>query len=190
MGLNKEVENEIKKEGFIKKNVKKSGEYLKSEGSKFTNFKDIVFYSSFIKKIVLALNPFKKREKGKEESFENAVKRMNIDEEQMKTAFSYFRFYFIVGLFLFGASLLFGLYLLIFKGNYWAIGPTIACMAIGAAQMVNGSFRTYQINNRILCSMAHWKDNGFYFPTKFKSDSEITTIKRQKAKEELKRLSK
>lgn len=191
MGLNKEVKEEIK-EGFIKKTAKKGAGYVKDETKKFTNMKDIMHYSGMIKSMMSFLNPFKEKdEKNKrEETFENAMERLNLTEESLKKSFEYHRFYFYLGVFLCFGSLFFGAYLLIALKNYWSIGPIVACVAIGLSQMFTGSFRTYQINTRQLCDVKTWFDNGIYIPKKFKNDKELKLMEKQKSKEVLKKLTK
>lgn len=188
MGLNKKVEEEIKKDGFIKKNAKKGGRYVKNETEKFTNMKDIVYYSSYIKKMLHVMNPFKEKEKAREETFDNAIKRLDIDEGQLKNSFSYFKFHFYLGFVLFFASLFFGSYLILLKHNFWAFGPVVACISIGLSFLFIGSFRTFQINKRELCGVMKWKSEGFYFPKKFITNEEIKVAKRRESKKELQKL--
>jgi hypothetical protein len=191
MGINKEVEKEMKKEGFIKRNAKKSANYVKNETYTYTNMKDVLFYKGFIYQIIKVLNPFNKKEvKSRTETFENAVKRLNIKEENLYDSFKYYNLTFWLGLVLALSSLLFGGYLLLFKGNIWSLGPTIACISIGFAQMINGSFRTFQINKRELCSLSVWYNSKKFFPSSFKNTETYNKEKRMEEKKSLQRLTK
>lgn len=191
MGINKEVEKEIKEDGFIKKNAKKGAKYIKKETYSYTNMKDVLFYKSFIVNIIKVLNPFnRKKEEVKTETFENAVERLNLKEENLRDSFKYYNLTFWLGLLLAFSSFSFGVYLIFFKGNIWAVGPTVACLAIGFAQMINGSFRTFQINRRELCSFSIWYKNKKFFPSSFKTDKEYQTEKRKEEKKSLQRLTK
>lgn len=191
MGLNKEIEKKMKKEGFIKRNAKKGANYVKNETYTYTNMKDVVFYKSFIFRIIKVLNPFNKKESEyRTETFENAVKRLNIKEENLYDSFKYYNLTFWLGFLLTFSSLLFGGYLLFFKGNIWAVGPTIACASIGFAQMINGSFRAFQINRRELCSLSVWYKSKNLFPSSFKNTETYNKEKRMEDKKSLQRLTK
>lgn len=190
MGMNKNLENDIKKEGFIKRNTKKGGNYVKNEATTFTNFKQIILYKEYIVNMITFLNPFnKEKRESKVETFSNAVRRLNINEKDLNDSFKYYLLTFWLGAFLFISSLLFGGYVLFFKSNIWAIGPTIACIAIGSAQIITGSFRSYQINQRELCSISSWINSKKFIPVNFKNNEEVNKEKRRESKKSLQKIN-
>ena len=189
--MNKDLEDEIKKEGFVKKNLKKGKNYIKDEAVSYTGAKNINFFTKRLLKDVNKLNPFKEKEEdGKVETFENAVNRLNLNDQDLKSSYNYYKFYFYFGCALSIISFLTGAYFTIVNNDFWSIGPVIACLCFGFSQIVIGSFRTYQINNRNLCGFEEWKAQGFYFPSKFMSMKEFQTEKRKIEKKALERIKK
>ena len=80
-----------------------------------------------------SLNPFAVK-KGREESFENAMLRMGLNEENIKNAYFNHQLRFYIGLLIFIVAIVVLIKMLII-GNIFALGPAIACMALCGSQM-------------------------------------------------------
>lgn len=128
-----------------------------------------------------SLNPFAVK-KGREESFENAMLRMGLNEENIKNAYFNHQLRFYIGLLIFIIAIVVLIKMLII-GNIFALGPAIACMALCGSQMFDGSFRTYQIRRRQLVSVSEWfNDKKEWWPTTLLSKEEVEALKRKSKK--------
>lgn len=171
--------------GFFKNTAKKSTGYVKNETSTLLNFKSVKFFGEDIfntAKKVLNPNSVKK---GKEEKFSNAVKRLNLSEQDLKSSYKTYLFKFYLGISLFLLSLFFGIKLTI-SGTYFTLAPMIGAIAIAVSLIFDGSFRCYQINRRELCSVKQWRQNfDHFFPDKFKDEDKLKEEERKERKKKL-----
>lgn len=128
-----------------------------------------------------SLNPLAVK-KGREESFENAMLRMGLNEENIKQAYFNHQLRFYIGLLIFIVAIIVLIKMLII-GNIFALGPAIACMALCCSQMFDGSFRTYQIRKRQLVSVSEWfSDKAEWWPSNLLSKEELEALKRKSKK--------
>lgn len=100
------------------------------------------------------LNPLKQRE-GREETFQNAYRRLDLDEETLQRVYFTHRLRFYIGLvFMMGAL---GLMVVALLSPHWWVGlPALAAAAVCLSQMFSSSLRAYQINHRELVGVDVW----------------------------------
>lgn len=128
-----------------------------------------------------SLNPFSVK-KGREESFENAMFRMGLSEEDINQSYTNHQLRFYIGLLIFIVAIIVLIKMLI-QGNLFALGPAIACMALCFSQMFDGSFRTYQIRKRQLISISEWaSDYKEWWPSRLLTKEEVEALKRKSKK--------
>lgn len=171
--------------GIFKKAAKKGTGYVKEEANSLLNLKTAKFFGAdIINSARKVLDP-RTVKKGKEESFSNAVQRLNIKESDLRAAYKNYLFKFYLGISLFLLALFFGLKISI-SSSYFALAPMIGAMAIAISQIFEGSFRCYQINRRELCSVTQWRQNfDNFFPEKFKDDAKLEEEERKSRKRKL-----
>lgn len=125
-----------------------------------------------------SLNPFAVK-KGRQESFESAILRMGLTEEDIRQSYSNHQLRFYIGISIFLVAIIVLIKMLL-QSNWFAIGPAIACMAICISQIFDGSFRTYQIRRRELVSVSEWfADRKEWWPSKLLTVEETEQLKRR-----------
>lgn len=128
-----------------------------------------------------SLNPFAVKQ-GRQESFESAMLRMGLNEEDIKQSYANHQLRFYIGLLIFIVAIIVLIKMLI-AGNIFALGPAIACMALCLSQMFDGSFRTYQIRKRQLVPISEWiADYNEWWPSRLLSKEEVEALKRKSKK--------
>lgn len=166
--------------------VKKTGGGIKNtianEGKTLLNTDEAKRYGSkIIDDAKKSLNPFAVK-KGRQESFEAAMLRMNLTENDIRNVYTNHQLRFYIGTGIMIVAIVVGAKMLI-QSNWFALGPAIACIAICLSQIFDGSFRTYQIRKRELVSVGEWfADKSGWIPTRLLSPEEIEDEKRKAKK--------
>lgn len=150
--------------GFIKKWGSSKINKTKEGAKKITNLKEInKNKDSIMEMIDDNLNPYNQKV-ARNETFENAYKRLDLDEDTLEKVYYSHCLRFYLALIIGCVTVILAIKYVI-GGDYWALLPTIACLSLVFAQCVNASFRSYQIIKRELMSFNSWVESKVYFPT-------------------------
>lgn len=99
-----------------------------------------------------------KKGEGREETFDNAMSRLGLGEDDLKSAY---KFHVVrVYIFLVGLAVGLGLSIMgVYDGSWMAAAASLGFTAAMAALSFQASFRSFQIRRRELIDISFWFDN-------------------------------
>lgn len=153
--------------GRTKKAAKGIKDRTVQYGQKVVGFRDIQDGAAEIVDMVGELSDGKKSRK-RQETFSNAVNRLNLNEGDIEGAYKTRQIQFYI----WGVATAVAIGVIIFSaisGNFMQILAIFGFLALAVAQMFRNSFRCFQINRRDLCEPKLWLDHpGDWIPGGFR----------------------
>lgn len=146
--------------------IGKKKDDVKEEGKRLVGAEEIKKNASFMYSMgKILFNPKEATKNAKRETFLEAKKRLNINENDILQVYKNNVISFYISL-LFGLICLFLIFFNAFNLNILGFATSLSIFLICLTQCFKFSFRSFQIRHQKLCSVSDWaKRPGDWFPT-------------------------